>query len=82
MHDTPDFIRRLTLEEARILHSFPLDYDFAGGKSAIYRQIGNAVPCGLAEAVAMTAIDVLQVADLPEIDAEQMPLDFSRKVAV
>ena len=50
MHDTPDFIRRLTLEEARILHSFPLDYDFAGGKSAIYRQIGNAVPCGLAEA--------------------------------
>lgn len=82
MHDTPEYIRRLTLEEARILHSFPLDYDFAGGKSAIYRQIGNAVPCGLAEAVAMTAIDVLQVAELPEVSLEQMNLDFSRKVVV
>lgn len=82
MHDTPDFIRRLTLEEARILHSFPADYDFAGGKSAIYRQIGNAVPCGLAEAVALTAIDVLEAAELPEIITEQMHLDFSRKIAV
>lgn len=59
MHDTPDCIRRLTLEEARILHTFPEGYRFAGGKSATYRQIGNAVPCGLAYAVAKTARDVL-----------------------
>lgn len=82
MRDTPDYVRRLTLEEARILHSFPLDYDFAGGKSAIYRQIGNAVPCGLAQAVAKTAIDVLQENDLPAANLDQIPLDFSRKVAV
>ena len=82
MYDTPDYIRRLTLEEARILHSFPADYDFSGGKSAIYRQIGNAVPCGLAEAVAMTAVDVLQAAKIPEARLEQMSLDFSRKVVV
>ena len=45
------YIRRLTLEEARTLHTFPEGYDFAGGKSATYRQIGNAVPVGLGEAV-------------------------------
>ena len=82
MHDTPDFIRRLTLEEARILHSFPAEYDFAGGKSAIYRQIGNAVPCGLAEAVARTAIDVLYDHEMPQALLEQMNLDFSRKVEI
>ena len=59
MHDAPDSIRRLTLEEAQVLHTFPKSYRFAGGKSAIYRQIGNAVPCGLAEAMARTAIDIL-----------------------
>ena len=82
MHNTPDFVRRLTLEEARILHSFPLDYDFAGGKSAIYRQIGNAVPCGLAEAVAMTAVDVLQASEVPTFSNPQMILDFSRNIPV
>ncbi len=82
MHDAPDFIRRLTLEEARILHSFPEGFEFAGGKSATYRQIGNAVPCGLAEAVAMTTIDVLRASELPEISSPQMHLDFSRKIAI
>lgn len=81
MHDTPDCIRRLTLEEARILHTFPEGYDFAGGKSATYRQIGNAVPCGLAEAVARMALDVLEDAEIPSEVSAQMHLDFSRKIA-
>ena len=82
MHDTPEYIRRLTLEEARILHTFPQGYDFAGGKSAVYRQIGNAVPCGLAEAVANITIDVLREEEIPEATASQLYLDFSRKIAV
>lgn len=60
MPEAPAHIRRLTLEEARILHTFPEGYDFAGGRSATYRQIGNAVPCELARAVAQTMIDVLE----------------------
>jgi DNA (cytosine-5)-methyltransferase 1 len=31
MNDAPPHIRRLTLEEARLLHTFPDGYDFAGG---------------------------------------------------
>ena len=74
MHDTPAHIRRLTLEEARILHSFPDGYDFAGGKSATYRQIGNAVPCGLAQAVARVAIDVLEQSTIEEVATPQLAL--------
>lgn len=76
MRDTPDYIRRLTLEEARILHTFPEGYDFAGGKSATYRQIGNAVPCGLAYAVATTAIDVLEDTEIAVTPAGQLPLEL------
>jgi DNA (cytosine-5)-methyltransferase 1 len=75
MKDTPSHIRRLTLEEARILHTFPEGYDFAGGKSATYRQIGNAVPCDLAYAVAMTAIDVINGKDA--VCDIQLPLELS-----
>lgn len=74
MHDTPDYIRRLTLEEARILHTFPDGYDFAGGKSATYRQIGNAVPCGLAHSVAQIAIDVLQQDSIEDLVSSQLSL--------
>ena len=76
MRDTPDFIRRLTLEEARILHTFPEGYNFAGGKSATYRQIGNAVPCGLAYAVAKTTIDVLDGIEISDADAPKLSLSL------
>lgn len=48
----PDRLRRLTIVESAAIQSFPPDYDFRGSKSAIYMQIGNAVPCGMAESVA------------------------------
>ena len=54
----PDRLRRLTIAEAALIQSFPRDYIFKGSKSAIYTQIGNAVPCKLAEAVAASVIDV------------------------
>ena len=69
--EAPSHIRRLTLEEARILHTFPEGYDFAGGRSATYRQIGNAVPCELALAVARATIETLDdVAIEDESDRE------------
>lgn len=48
----PDFLRRLTIKEAALIQSFPKDYQFYGNKSSVYTQIGNAVPCGLAKAIA------------------------------
>lgn len=57
--EIPSFLRRLTITEAAMIQSFPPDYKFIGSKTAIYRQIGNAVPCALAEAVATAVIKMM-----------------------
>lgn len=49
--NAPSRLRRLTIDEAAILQTFPLDYEFLGPPSRIFSQIGNAVPCALAEVV-------------------------------
>lgn len=54
----PSHLRRLTIKEAAAIQTFPPDYIFCGRKSSIYRQIGNAVPCHLAQAVAETVIEI------------------------
>lgn len=56
----PDFLRRLTVQEAALLQTFPIDYQFCGSQSSQYTQIGNAVPCNLGKAVASMVIDVLR----------------------
>lgn len=43
--------RRITVEEAALLQTFPAGMHFAGRRSSCYRQIGNAVPPLLAQAV-------------------------------
>lgn len=40
----PDHLRRITVEEAAAIQSFPSDIAWQGPQSARYRQIGNAVP--------------------------------------
>ena len=52
MHDSPSYLRRLTIDEAALLQTFPKDYVFCGPSSRVFSQIGNAVPCGLANVVA------------------------------
>lgn len=51
-NEAPSRLRRITIKEAARIQSFPDDYKFYGSKGIIYTQIGNAVPCKLAEAVA------------------------------
>ncbi len=50
----PDFVGlpRLTLRMVARVQGFPDDWHFAGGKTQAYRQIGNAFPPPVAEAVA------------------------------
>lgn len=50
--EAPSFLRRMTVQEAAILQTFPMDYQFCGSQSSKYTQIGNAVPCNLEKAVA------------------------------
>lgn len=48
----PRRLRRLTVEEAAALQTFPSNYKFIGSRTTMYRQIGNAVPCNLSRQVA------------------------------
>lgn len=57
--DAPKRLRRLTVDECLAIQTFPQGYQLAGSQSAIFRQIGNAVPCKLAEAVARSVAQVL-----------------------
>ena len=41
------------------MQTFPDDYIFFGNKGKIYTQIGNAVPCKMAEAVAKAVVQYL-----------------------
>jgi len=58
--EAPDRLRRITIKEAARIQTFPDDYVFVGNKGAIYTQIGNAVPCKLAEAVAQSVIEYVE----------------------
>jgi len=44
---------RLTVRMAAKLQGFPDDWQFTGGKTAAYRQVGNAFPPPVARAVAI-----------------------------
>jgi DNA (cytosine-5)-methyltransferase 1 len=49
----PPRLRRITVEEAAAIQTFPAGMTWAGSQSARYRQIGNAVPPELAYRVAL-----------------------------
>lgn len=55
----PSRLRRLTLDEAATIQTFPEDYEFVGRTSSIFTQIGNAVPCELGRRVACSVRAVL-----------------------
>lgn len=48
----------VSVEEAAILQDFPADYPWQGTKSSVFRQIGNAIPPGLALAILREATGV------------------------
>jgi DNA (cytosine-5)-methyltransferase 1 len=57
--EAPPQLRRLTINEAALLQTFPEKYVFCGPTSKVFSQIGNAVPCSLAKVVALCVKDSL-----------------------
>lgn len=61
----PDFVGtpRLTVRQAALVQGFPSDWQFAGRKTAAYRQVGNAFPPPVARAVAESIAKAMDTAD-------------------
>ena len=55
----PDKSRPFTTREYARIQSFPDEWEFSGKMSNIYKQIGNAVPVGLAKNVGVSIINAL-----------------------
>lgn len=66
---------RLTLQMAARLQGFPDSWKFAGSKTSAYRQVGNAFPPPVAEALARAVLEWLdQPPDFSAIQPRQLAL--------
>ncbi|MEU7138205.1 DNA (cytosine-5-)-methyltransferase [Nocardia sp. NPDC046473] len=68
----------LTVRQAAIIQGFPLEWDFSGGKTAQYRQVGNAFPPPVAKAVGESIINVLKAAREREQSISE-PVDIQER---
>ena len=59
--------RRLTPEECAALQDFPADWPFQGPQTSKYRQVGNAVPPSLAEAIGRSFLGMAQAPNTPPL---------------
>ena len=74
--EAPSFLRRMTVEEAALIQTFPIGYRFIGSQSSVYKQIGNAVPCNLARQVAKMISDYLRGDDKKCVFVESSQLSL------
>jgi len=70
----PEETRPFTVREYARIQTFPDDWEFAGGVSSKYKQIGNAVPVKLAEEIGKQIIIALEAS---EMSAEKIQQAFS-----
>ncbi|MFD9782763.1 DNA cytosine methyltransferase [[Kitasatospora] papulosa] len=63
---------KLTVEQAAIIQGFPPSWKFEGKKTAAYRQVGNAFPPPVAEAVGQQIIAALKAAKDAGVTAEML----------
>jgi DNA (cytosine-5)-methyltransferase 1 len=74
-------LRRLTLLEVKRLQGFPDDWAFAGNKSAVFKQVGNAVPTVFGEALGRLLVDHLRSPGRAPPRALPFPTSFEGYIA-
>jgi DNA (cytosine-5)-methyltransferase 1 len=73
--ETPyDHVPRLTLPMAAAIQGFAPDWEFAGKKTAAYRQIGNAFPPPVAAAVGKQILQALSGVTLASNERQVIPM--------
>ena len=60
IHPDIEQLRTITIREAALLQSFPMDYKFVASNPYCYKMIGNAVPVLFAKAIAESMYEVLE----------------------
>lgn len=60
IHPDSSQARSITIREAAILQSFPLDFQFLGSNAYCYKMIGNAVPVVFAENIAKAVFKTIK----------------------
>ena len=60
IHPDIDQLRSITIREAALLQSFPMDFEFLGSNAYCFKMIGNAVPVLFAKSIAQTVSNVLE----------------------
>lgn len=61
IHPDIEQARSITIREAALLQSFPMDFDFVGSNAYCFKMIGNAVPVLFAKSIAEAIVKVLEV---------------------
>ena len=59
IHPDIEQLRTITIREAALLQSFPIDYKFVASNPYCYKMIGNAVPVLFAKGIAEAMYDIL-----------------------
>lgn len=60
IHPDVNQARSITMREAALLQSFPMDYEFLGSNAYCFKMIGNAVPVLFAKSIAQAVSEVLE----------------------
>lgn len=60
IHPDVEQARSITIREAALLQTFPMDFEFIGSNAYCFKMIGNAVPVLFAKNIARAIVDVLE----------------------
>ena len=60
IHPDINQLRSITIREAALLQSFPMDYEFLGSDAYCFKMIGNAVPVEFARNISLAISNILE----------------------